>query len=181
MRDIAGTGGGLDPAEVFIVDIAEDRAAAERIAAAHGDAVEYEADLLQVEGALRHGVAEFVEAQCPVCLDVEAGQGLEHFQSGDTGRSREQCFASHTHGVGYRVLSDGIGGGGHAAAGDDDFFRIGGRLRQGAGRRSGSNQKSKQFASEWLCHESPFGSRWSGTCVDSGEDARIIHANPKRP
>jgi hypothetical protein len=65
--------------QVFVVDIAENRTAAEGIQPAHRHAVQYEVDLLQVERPYRHRVAEFIKTKRTICLHVDARKGFEHF------------------------------------------------------------------------------------------------------
>src|SRR5690606_3513879 len=98
--------GGGDAAQVLILDVAVDRAAAELVRAAGGGAVQHKADLLVVEGAHRHRVAELVEAEGIVGLNVETRQRLQHLQPGDPRRGRQQRVTGDRDGVAGLVGAD---------------------------------------------------------------------------
>ena len=86
--DGAGAGRGLHDREIFVGDVAIDGAAAEHIATPERNAIDGEADLVEVEGARLDAVAEFIKAERTVGLDVEARQLFEHLQPGNARRRR---------------------------------------------------------------------------------------------
>jgi hypothetical protein len=73
----------LDHPQVLVVDIAEHRAAAEGVAAPHWHGVNDETDLVEVESTRLHAVAEFIQAERAVGLDVEPRQRFQHLEAGD--------------------------------------------------------------------------------------------------
>ena len=138
-RHVARADRGLHHAQIFIVDIAEHRATAKGVAAAGRDAVHHEADLVQVEGAGLHRIAEFIKAERAVGLDVEAGQLLQHLEPRNTRGRRQQRLARHGDDIADLVLADRFGRLRDAAAGDGDlaFILCHGLLRMGGAQGAG--------------------------------------------